>query len=203
MLILNLPYPPSVNSYWRANGHRRFISKEGVAFKQAVADYVIENNIEKLGDAPLSVFISLFPRDKRRTDIDNRIKAVLDSLQDCGVYDDDTQVQFLTVMRMETVKGGKCVVVIERDETTVEDRMKFLNTTLIEQGVTMGKIKDASTNWDTDWNEDRIDVVGQNGNEGLHYDGIDQLSMEDEELKKEMSKWVRSKLTRSRRVKDE
>jgi crossover junction endodeoxyribonuclease RusA len=121
MIILNLPYPPSVNSYWRANGHRRFISEEGVIFKNAVAEYVIDNNIEKMGDAPLVVFISLFPRDKRRTDIDNRVKAVLDSLQDAGVYDDDS---------METVKGGKCVVVIERDESTIEDRMKLLDETV-------------------------------------------------------------------------
>jgi crossover junction endodeoxyribonuclease RusA len=130
MIILNLPYPPSVNSYWRANGHRRFISEEGVIFKNAVAEYVIDNNIEKMGDAPLVVFISLFPRDKRRTDIDNRVKAVLDSLQDAGVYDDDSQVNFLLVSRMETVKGGKCVVVIERDESTIEDRMKLLDETV-------------------------------------------------------------------------
>jgi crossover junction endodeoxyribonuclease RusA len=135
MIVLTLPYPPSVNSYWRANGHRRFISKEGVAFKAAVVDYVIDNKVEKLGDIPLSIFISLFPRDKRRTDIDNRIKAVLDSLQDAGVYDDDTQVQFLTVMRMDSVKGGKCVVVIEKDVATVEEKKKFLEDTLKEGGV--------------------------------------------------------------------
>ena len=35
----------------------------------------------------------------------------------------------------------------------------------------MGKLKDSVTNWSTsrDWNEDRMDVVGQNGNDGLHY----------------------------------
>ena len=117
MITLNLPYPPSINSYWRANGHRRFISKEGVAFKTAVADYVIENEIPKLGDARLTVLIGLHPRDKRKTDIDNRVKAVLDSLQDCGVYDDDSQVEGLIVIRMDQVKGGRCnVVIIKEDE---------------------------------------------------------------------------------------
>jgi crossover junction endodeoxyribonuclease RusA len=132
MIVLNLPYPPSINSYWRANGHRRFISKEGVAFKSAVVDYVIENKVPKYGDKRLSVFISLFPRDKRRTDIDNRIKSVLDSLQDAGVYNDDTQVEILIVMRMEAVKGGKCVVVIQEDVTTVECKKQFLDSTLSE-----------------------------------------------------------------------
>jgi crossover junction endodeoxyribonuclease RusA len=114
MVKLELPYPPTVNSYWRASGHRRFISKEGVAFKQAVAEYVIDNNIEKLGDAPLTMFVALFPRDKRRTDVDNRLKAICDALQDAGVYDDDSQIEFLAVLRQHQVPKGKCVVIIEK-----------------------------------------------------------------------------------------
>ena len=126
MLKLELPYPPTVNTYWRASGHRRFISKEGVAFKQAVVEYVIENDIPKLGDAPLSVFVALFPRDKRRTDVDNRLKAICDALQDAGVYDDDSQIEFLAVLRQEQVKGGKCVVIIEPID---EDELKELRET--------------------------------------------------------------------------
>jgi len=63
--MLMLPYPPSVNTYWRANGNRRFISKAGVIFKKAVADYVSENNVPKLGTARLSVCIIVCPRSKR------------------------------------------------------------------------------------------------------------------------------------------
>ena len=57
MVILSLPYPPSVNTYWRANGNRRFISKAGVEFKKAVAEYVINHNVPKLGDALLMVTV--------------------------------------------------------------------------------------------------------------------------------------------------
>jgi len=112
-LALMLPYPPSINAYWRANGHRRFISAEGRKFKEDVAKYVIDEKVPKLGDAPLKVVIILQPRDRRKTDIDNRIKAVLDSLQDAGVYDDDSQVFYLQVHRGEAVKGGRCLVYIE------------------------------------------------------------------------------------------
>ena len=112
-LCLTLPYPPSINSYWRANGHRRFISAEGRKFKQDVIAYVIANKVAKLGNVALSITIILQPRDKRKTDIDNRIKALLDSLQDAGVYDDDCQVEYLEVHRGETVKGGRCLVYIE------------------------------------------------------------------------------------------
>ena len=112
MLILSLPYPPSVNSYWRANGHRRFISAEGRKFKEDVSAYVIEYRVPKLGAEPLDVHIVLHPRDKRRTYIDNRVKAVLDALQDAGVFDDDCQVEKLTVIRGKPVKGGKSTVMI-------------------------------------------------------------------------------------------
>jgi crossover junction endodeoxyribonuclease RusA len=112
VITLNLPYPPSINSYWRANGHRRFISKEGRKFREDVVAYLLENQIPNLGTIPLQVTIALRPRDKRKTDIDNRIKAVLDALESF-VFEDDCQVEKLVVFRAEPIKGGKCLVVIE------------------------------------------------------------------------------------------
>ena len=55
----------------------------------------------------------LFPRDKRKIDIDNRIKCVLDALQDAGVFNDDFQVDELTIVRGKTIKGGGIRVIIE------------------------------------------------------------------------------------------
>jgi crossover junction endodeoxyribonuclease RusA len=82
-------------------------------FKKEVAQYVIDNNIPKLGDALLYVTVIVMPRSKRRFDLDNLLKGLLDSLQDAGVYDDDCQVEHLTIMRGKPVKGGACVVSIE------------------------------------------------------------------------------------------
>jgi crossover junction endodeoxyribonuclease RusA len=113
LVVLSLPYPPSVNTYWRANGNRRFISKAGVEFKKAVSEYVINHNVPKLGDALLMVTVIVMPRSKRRFDLDNLLKGLLDSLQDAGVYDDDCQVEHLTIMRGKPVKGGACIVSIE------------------------------------------------------------------------------------------
>lgn len=116
MIILNLPLPPSVNTYWRANGNRRFISKEGMEFKRRVAEIVIENNTPKLGAQPVEMWVYIYPRDRRRQDIDNRLKAVLDSIQDAGVIDDDSQVDRLIVERGEIRKGGGCMVFIFTEE---------------------------------------------------------------------------------------
>lgn len=113
MLVLNLPLPPSVNHYWGTHGHRRFVSKAGKEFKLAVQEYVIENRVPKLGEKRLQMQVTLYPRDKRKQDIDNRIKALWDALCDAGVYDDDSQIDVLIVQRGEIRKGGACLVMIE------------------------------------------------------------------------------------------
>ena len=112
-MILTLPYPPSVNTYWRANGKRRFLSKAGVEFKQAVQEYVIDNSIPKFGSVRLRMDVVIRPRSRRVFDIDNLLKAILDSLMDAGVYDDDSQVDDLRITRGDPCKDGACIVVIE------------------------------------------------------------------------------------------
>ena len=118
MLVLSLPLPPSVNSYRTVYRGMMRLSKEGRAFKAAVSDYVVEYRVPKLGDSKLRVSMVLFPRDKRKIDIDNRIKAVLDALQDAGVFNDDFQVDELSIVRGKTIKGGAIRVLIEQIETS-------------------------------------------------------------------------------------
>lgn len=113
MIILYLPYPPSVNNYWITSGNRKFLSKRGREFKEQVAAYVIEKNVPKLGEMAVQIDIILRPRNKRLMDIDNSCKAILDSIQDAGIIDDDSQVWKLTVERGITHTGGSCVVMIE------------------------------------------------------------------------------------------
>ena len=113
MLIFDLPFPPSVNTYWRKFRNIMVLSQAARDYKQAVAEYVIENKVPKLGDSKLEVTIWLYPPTKRSFDIDNRIKAVLDSCQDAGIYEDDSQVDVLMVQRGKILKGGKATVMIE------------------------------------------------------------------------------------------
>ena len=112
MYILNLPYPPSVNAYWLQSGKRRYISKRGVEFKKAVAQYIDCKQLPSFGSQPVEISIILFPRDKRLLDIDNCCKAILDSMNGL-MYDDDQQVWRLTVERGEKIKGGGCQVTIK------------------------------------------------------------------------------------------
>ena len=113
MIVLNLPFPPSVNTYYRRGAHTTYMSKGGRDYKKAVAEYIAESNTPKLGAARMSLEIVLWPKDKRKYDIDNRIKALLDSLQDAGVFDDDEQIDQINIYRgTGTVTGGQARVLI-------------------------------------------------------------------------------------------
>lgn len=119
--MLNLPLPPSINHYWGSHGHRRFVSKAGKEFKLAIQDYVIANCVPKLGEKRLQMEVTLYPRDRRKQDIDNRIKALWDALADAGVFDNDEQIDVLIVQRGEIRKGGGCLVMIEELENVTLD----------------------------------------------------------------------------------
>jgi crossover junction endodeoxyribonuclease RusA len=112
-MILNFPYPPSMNCYWlRARNGGIFISKKGMEFRRSVANIALGEGSFS-GTARLKIIVQLFPADKRRRDIDNPIKPLFDAMQHAGIFPDDSQIDWLIVHRMEQVKGGKCVVIIE------------------------------------------------------------------------------------------
>jgi len=112
MITLKLPYPVSVNAYWLASGKRRYISKRGVQFKEAVAHIWSQCGHSGFGDDPVELIVYLYPRDSRLMDVDNMLKCLGDSLQDAGCFTDDQQVWKITVERKQKVKGGGCEVTI-------------------------------------------------------------------------------------------
>jgi crossover junction endodeoxyribonuclease RusA len=102
-----------MNTYWRHFRGNTVLSKAGREFKTAVAECVVEQNIPKFGDKRLEVTLFLYPRSKVVTDLDNRLKAVLDGLEEAGVYNNDGQIDVLMIQRGEQRKGGGVDVMIE------------------------------------------------------------------------------------------
>ena len=106
---LELPFPPSVNHLWRRVGNRTVVSREGRSYRTAVRRALLARGVRPI-EGRLAVEIDVYPPDRRRRDLDNIQKALLDSMAHGGVYADDAQIDRLTVIRRGVVAGGKVCV---------------------------------------------------------------------------------------------
>lgn len=110
---IELPWPPSVNTYWRRAGHRMHISHQGREYRGLVAAACAMQGAKRLGAARLRVTITAYPPDRRARDLDNLNKGVLDALAHARVFNDDSQVDDLRIVRGHVHTGGKLAVHIE------------------------------------------------------------------------------------------
>lgn len=109
---LELPWPPSVNTYWRHARGRHYISKKGKEYRQAVINIITAEDLEVTTLSRLKITIDAHVPDKRRRDLDNLQKAVFDSLVCAGFMVDDEQIDDFRVRRREKISGGKLAIVI-------------------------------------------------------------------------------------------
>jgi Holliday junction resolvase len=68
---------------------------------------IAQQKIKALTGSKLRLQLLIYPPDKKRRDIDNVCKAILDALQYAGVYDDDFKIWQLFVERREVRKFGE------------------------------------------------------------------------------------------------
>ena len=99
MLELTLPWPPTVNSYYRNISGKTLISSKGREYRKAVADQVLTQHGALQLQSRLAVSIVAHVPDKRRRDLDNLLKSVLDALTHAGVWLDDSQIDSLAIAR--------------------------------------------------------------------------------------------------------
>ncbi|MGC0845362.1 RusA family crossover junction endodeoxyribonuclease [Pantoea agglomerans] len=111
---LTLPFPPSVNTYWRNTRKGVLISASGRCFRSNALAAVLEQLKRRPQPITVNVEVSvlLFPPDKRQRDLDNYLKALFDSLTHAGVWGDDSQIKRFSVEWGATTKKGKAEVTI-------------------------------------------------------------------------------------------
>lgn len=118
-LRFEVPYPPTVNTYWRhviVNGRVRvLISKRGREYRRQVYRALLAAGVykERTLMAPLVVTVSYLPPDRKKRDLDNLAKALLDALTHCGVYADDSQVRELNQKFGPVTPGGRAEVEVK------------------------------------------------------------------------------------------
>lgn len=114
-VTIELPWPPSINHYYRRVGTRTLISRAGREFRRRVARILATRRLSPaLGR--LAVTVEAYPPDRRKRDADNLLKSLLDALQHGGAFPDDSRIVWLLMYRAEVMRGGRVIVRI-RDLT--------------------------------------------------------------------------------------
>lgn len=118
-VTFDLPFPPSVNQYWRHamihGSPRTLLSARGRQYRDDVAAAVWER-FGAISPAKfrVRVAIELHPPDARKRDLDNYFKGALDGLTACGFWADDELIDDLRIVRREAHRPrGKLVVTVE------------------------------------------------------------------------------------------
>jgi len=95
---LILPWPPSVNNYWRSFRGRVIVSAAGRRYRRLVGEHVQMQRGARHLRGKLKVVIVASRPDRRRRDLDNILKAALDALTSAGVWVDDSNIADLRVL---------------------------------------------------------------------------------------------------------
>lgn len=109
-LTLTLPWPPSVNRYWRRHGHTIHRSAEATQYIRLVqAQLRTQFRFSSLA-CPLVVLVEALPPDKRLRDLDNLLKALLDACTKAELWRDDSLIHDLRIVKRSVIRGGKILL---------------------------------------------------------------------------------------------
>lgn len=112
-LVIDLPLPPSVNKIWKQGGGKGvYRSPEYVAWRKHCDGLCMQYRWHKTPiKGPFCVAIVL-DREKMRkgSDIDNRIKGLLDFLHGTGITDDDRYCEKVSAERGSAPSGCRVTI---------------------------------------------------------------------------------------------
>jgi crossover junction endodeoxyribonuclease RusA len=113
-LTIALPYPPSLNKYWRhlPNG-RTLISEHGRIYMRHINAIATLHRLKgSFPDQRLAVSLDLIMPDRLRRDVDNVPKCIFDALSKSCVWGDDSQVDEMHVYRKGVSPPGFVLISI-------------------------------------------------------------------------------------------
>ena len=106
-VVLYLPWPPTVNNYYKVSRHgQRYLHKRVKEFRDQVCEAIAEQCPDLRIDDQVFMEVYLYPPDRRKRDLDNHMKGLLDGITQSGLWEDDSQVDQLHIYRGEIVANG-------------------------------------------------------------------------------------------------
>ena len=110
--------PPTVNHLYRNFRHWRYKTAFGRKYQEEVSSLLHNAWCDKPpNENPVELRITFTTNNRRKWDVDNRVKALQDCLSMAGVLKDDRQVEILHVERKYGVKNATYIEVISIDTT--------------------------------------------------------------------------------------
>tara|TARA_Y100001963_G_C6502346_1_gene318424 strand:- start:18 stop:395 length:378 start_codon:yes stop_codon:yes gene_type:complete len=112
---MQLPFPPSVNNYWRKSPRGMYLTKRALDFKLMTIEVVGHRTEPIFGNEELRIEMYLCPPDARVRDLDNFAgKAIFDALMGAKVFTDDSQIKHIESMFVEPNGAkGYCDIILE------------------------------------------------------------------------------------------
>ena len=106
--------PPTVNHMYRGARGWRYLTAETIEFQTRISALMSsEYQTKEPFTGAVAVFIRFYTNNKKRWDIDNRVKALLDCLEKAGIIQDDSQIDALIVTRERGQKLATSMIVCE------------------------------------------------------------------------------------------
>lgn len=133
-IIKDLPYPPTINHYYkRQKNGAVYIGMKGRTYRNAVA--VNFHRCDPI-EGKVKIHIDVYPPDKRRRDLDNINKCLLDSIQCAGIIKDDYDIDELSMKRHAPIPGGKVSITLSKVKI---DGFDYDNRKMVEDREIMRK----------------------------------------------------------------
>ena len=96
---VRLPYPPSANRYWRMGNGRMRVSTEAKQYKKHVALVCAGADVNEPATSYVALRVRLY-RPRKSGDLDNRLKVLIDSLNNIAWLDDE-QIVYIEARRYD------------------------------------------------------------------------------------------------------
>lgn len=110
---IDLPYPVSLNKAYRVWNNKVVKSEEAREYEGKVHSYLMMNQIDSFNDDRLKITVTAYMPDKRKRDLSNLDKILMDSLESGGLFDNDEQIDDLRFIRAGVCKPGRVRIKIE------------------------------------------------------------------------------------------